>query len=308
VARRPMWQGWPNPDSARIDQYTKEHNGSWDPVQETATFDEYVDRIAVPQVKELLTNYGGVSVLWWDYGTQMRSCEGAGKLQNLLGIQPNIITNDRLHPDFAGDTKTPEQGIPKWEQIKEDENWETCMTMNGSWGYKSYDNTWKPSEELIRNLIKIVARGGNYLLNVGPRADGTFPEESVTRLKEIGLWMNTNSEAVYGTQASPLGEIPWGECTCKEEKNSTALYLFVFDWPENGGLNLRGLNNDIVSAKLLATGEKLKTTATGEGIEIQVSGTAPHPAASVIKLVVKGKVERQWSSKDNKQMQSGALD
>ena len=132
-ARRPMWQGWPNPDSTRIDQYTKEHDGCWDPVQETATFDEYVDDVAVPQVKELLTNYGEISILWWDYATQMKSYRGAQKLDSLLSLQPNIITNDRLHPDFPGDTKTPEQAIPDRDAVA-GENWETCMTMNGTWG------------------------------------------------------------------------------------------------------------------------------------------------------------------------------
>ena len=204
AARRLMKEGWPNPDSAKIDQYTKEHDGCWDPVQGTATFDEYIDRVAVPQVKELLSNYGDVSVLWWDYATQMKSIKGAEKLQRLLKLQPNIITNDRLHSDFHGDTKSPEQAIPDRDAVN-GQNWETCMTMSNSWGYKKNDNGWKSSETLIRNLVKIASRGGNYLLNIGPKPDGTFPEESVQRLKEIGQWMKVNSEAIYGTQASPLG-------------------------------------------------------------------------------------------------------
>jgi alpha-L-fucosidase len=308
VARRPMEQGWPNPDSARIDQYTLEHNGSWDPIQETSTFDEYVDRVAIPQVKELLTNYGDVSVLWWDYATQMKSYQGAVKLEKLLDIQPNIITNDRLHPDFPGDTKTPEQGIPKWETIDESESWENCMTMNYSWGYKSFDNKWKSSEKLIQNLIKNVSRGGNYLLNVGPMADGTIPEESVTRLKDVGKWMDVNSEAIYGTQISPFGEIPWGECTCKEEKNKTTLYFFVFDWPENGELQIKGLTNEIISTQLLATGEKLKTQNKSSETTILTPEKALDTAATVIKIQVKGKVERQWFSKNNKKIHTGALD
>ncbi len=308
VARRPMWQGWANPDSTRIDQYTKEHNGSWDPVQETATFDEYVDHVAVPQVKELLTNYGEVSVLWWDYATQMKSYEGAVKLESLLNIQPNIITNDRLHPDFPGDTKTPEQDIPEWSQIKKDENWETCMTMNGSWGYKSFDNKWKSSESLIRNLVKIAARGGNYLLNVGPKPDGTFPEESVQRLKEIGGWMDVNGEAIYSTQASPFGEIPWGECTLKEKGIKTILYFTVFSWPTNGTLFVPRLTNKVISAKLLATDKNVKTSVAKAGTNIFVPETMTDPFATVIKMVVKGKVERNSSLDYKKQMQSGALE
>ncbi|SHJ43292.1 alpha-L-fucosidase [Tangfeifania diversioriginum] len=308
VARRPMWQGWPNPDSARIDQYTKEHNGSWDPVQETRTFDEYVDQVAVPQAKELLTNYGDVSVLWWDYATQMKSYQGAVKLEKLLNIQPDIITNDRLHPDFPGDTKTPEQGIPKWDQIEAGENWETCMTMNNSWGYKSFDNKWKPSEQLIRNLVKIAARGGNYLLNVGPKPDGTFPDESIDRLKEIGRWMDTNGEAIYNTQASPFGELPWGECTSKKEAGNTVLYFSVFDWPTDGKLKIPGLKNKVVSAKLLANGENVKTSATHTGLEIFVPQRMPDSIVTVIQVEVKGEVKQHGLSKKKEKMQSGALD
>ncbi len=308
VARRPMEQGWPNPDSARIDQYTLKHNGSWDPIQETSTFDEYVDRVAVPQVKELLTNYGEVSVLWWDYATQMKSYKGAVKLEKLLDIQPNIITNDRLHPDFPGDTKTPEQGIPKWEAIDESESWENCMTMNNSWGYKSFDDKWKSSEKLIQNLIKNVSRGGNYLLNVGPKADGTIPEESVQRLKDVGKWMDINSEAIYGTQISPFGEIPWGECTCKEKTDKTTLYFFVFDWPENGKLQIKGLTNKVVSAQLLANGQNLETKNDSSETTILIPEKALDPAATVIKVQVNGKVERQWSSKNNKKIHTGAID
>ena len=306
AARRLMKEGWPNPDSAKIDQYTKEHDGCWDPVQGTATFDEYIDRVAVPQVKELLSNYGDVSVLWWDYETQMKSIKGAEKLQKLLILQPNIITNDRLHPDLHGDTKSPEQAIPDRDAVN-GKNWETCMTMSNSWGYKRNDNGWKSSETLIRNLVKIASRGGNYLLNIGPKPDGTFPEESVQRLKEIGQWMKVNGEAIYGTQASPLGSLAWGECTQKEVKSNTILYLSVFDWPKDGKLKLAGLKNKVISAKLLATGVKLKSDVKSDCLSISVPAIAPDKIASVIRLEVKGKIETQ-TIVPKKKMQTGALD
>ncbi|HPT21717.1 MAG TPA: alpha-L-fucosidase [Bacteroidales bacterium] len=306
AARRLMKEGWPNPDSVKIDKYTLEHDGHWDPVQETSTFDEYIDRVAVPQVKELLTNYGDVSILWWDYDAQMKSAEGAAKLKKLLALQPQIITNDRLHPDFPGDTRSPEQAIPDRNTV-EGQNWETCMTMNNSWGYKRFDNNWKSSEILIRNLVKIASRGGNYLLNIGPKPDGTFPEESIQRLKDIGRWMKVNGESVYETQASPLDVMPWGECTKKEGKNSTVLYLSVFDWPADGKLIVPGLKSQVISAKLLATGRKLQTTQKEDSLNIRLPLTAPDSIASVIRLEVKGKVERKASSPQNK-MKSGALD
>ena len=306
AARRLMKEGWPNPDSARIDQYTKEHDGHWDPIQLTSTFDKYIDQVAVPQVKELLTNYGDVSILWWDYATQMKTVEGSEKLKKLLDIQPNIITNDRLHPDFHGDTKSPEQAIPDRDAV-DGQNWETCMTMSSSWGYKKNDSGWKSSETLIRNLVKIAARGGNYLLNIGPKPDGTFPEESVQRLKEIGQWMKVNGEAIYGTQAGRLPALPWGECTQKEEKGNTILYLSVFDWPKDGKLFVSELNNKVVSARLLTTGAKLKTTRTDGKLDISIPTSAPDKVASVIRLEVKGKLSKGTNT-PKKKMQSGALD
>ncbi|HWR99352.1 MAG TPA: alpha-L-fucosidase [Prolixibacteraceae bacterium] len=307
AARRLMKEGWPNPDSAKIDQYTKEHDGHWDPVQLTATFDEYIDKVAVPQVKELLTNYGDISVLWWDYATQMKTVEGSEKLQNLLALQPYIITNDRLHPEFQGDTKTPEQAIPDRDAVA-GQNWETCMTMSNSWGYKKNDNGWKSSESLIHNLVKIASRGGNYLLNIGPKPDGTFPEESIQRLKDIGKWMDINGEAIYGTAASPLEQMPWGECTKKEIRNQTILYLSVFDWPEDSQLFVPGLQNEVISAKLMATGDTLNTFKTADGLNINVPAMAPDHIASVIRLEVKGKVGKSKNAIPGKKMQSGALD
>jgi len=164
------------------------------------------------------------------------------------------------------------------------------MTMNNTWGYKEFDNAWKSSETLIRNLIKIAARGGNYLLNIGPKPNGTFPEESVRRLEEIGKWMKVNGEAVYGTKASPVETIPWGECTMKEDMNNTILYLSVFNWPKDGKLAIPGVKNKVVSARLLATGAKLTTIQAQGGTVIKVPEAAPDTIASVIKLKVKGKV------------------
>ena len=307
VARKLMKEGWPNPDSTKIDDYTKEHHGHWDPVQEMATFDEYIDQVAVPQVREILSNYGEISVLWWDTPTNMTD-EAALKLKEILKLQPQIITNDRLkRPNFPGDTKTPEQKIPDQSALA-GQNWETCMTMNGSWGYRNSDNNWKSTEILIRNLVDIASKGGNYLLNIGPKPDGTFPKESIQRLKEIGQWMDVNGEAIYGTQASPFGLFSWGRCTKKEEGGKTILYLTIFDWPEDGQLTVPNLKNEVVSAKLLATGAGLKTSTTADGVRINLPATAPDAVASVIKLEVKGKVADKFSSTPKKAIKSGALD
>jgi alpha-L-fucosidase len=305
VSRKLMREGWPNPDSAKIDAYTLAHNGHWDPEQETRSFDQYIDQVAVPEVKDLLTNYGDVAVLWWDTPTHMTD-EAALKLQALLKLQPNIITNDRLkRPNFPGDTKTPEQKIPTQSQL-DGKDWETCMTMNGSWGYKSWDHKWKSTETLIHNLVDIASKGGNYLLNVGPKEDGTFPQESIDRLKAVGAWMKVNHEAIYATKASPVAPLPWGRCTSKEGKNSTTLYFTVFDWPQDGKLYVPGLKNEIISAKLLAGGNVKATSANG-GMAIKVTAKAPDVIASVIKIEVKGEVANvNLVAKDK--MKTGELD
>jgi alpha-L-fucosidase len=285
VSRRLASEGWLNPDSTRIDAYTKEHNGHWDPAQETASFAEYIDKVAVPQVKELLTNYGELGVLWWDTPTNMTE-DAALKLQAQLKLQPQIITNDRLkRPDFPGDTKTPEQKIPSLAEL-DGKDWETCMTMNGTWGYRTSDNNWKSTETLVRNLCDIASKGGNYLLNVGPKPDGEFPEQSIRSLKEIGEWMKVNGEAIYGTKASPLPVLAWGRCTRKETVKETLLYLSVFNWPADGKLLVPGINMQPVSVQLLADGKTVPAQLNAEGLQLSLPAKAPDAIASVIKLII----------------------
>jgi len=291
AARKLTKEGWPNPDSVIIDAYTREHNGHWDPAQETRSFGKYIDEVAVPQVRELLTNYGNVAVLWWDTPTGMTD-EAAAKLQSLLSLQPGIITNDRLkRPNFPGDHKTPEQKIPNLADL-DGTDWETCMTMNGTWGYKSYDKNYKSPQTLIRNLIDIASKGGNFLLNVGPTAEGEFPAESIEILKEIGKWMKVNGEAIYGTTASPWGLFEWGRCTKKNTKNGTTLYFSVFTWPQNGKLTIDNFTGKIISAKLLATGAPVKTSVSGTTLAITLPSSARDPIASVIKVEVRGDLKR----------------
>jgi len=290
AARRPTKEGWANPDSVIIDAYTKEHKGHWDPAQEKKTFAQYIDNVAVPQVKEILTNYGEIAVLWWDTPTDMTD-DAATKLQALLALQPNIITNDRLkRPNFPGDHKTPEQRIPNLKDL-DGTDWETCMTMNGTWGYKSYDHNYKSAETLIRNLCDIASKGGNFLLNVGPTAEGEFPVESVELLKKMGDWMKVNGEAIYGSKASPWGLFDWGRCTSKLTKNGTSLYFAVFNWPKDGKLTIPGFKNKVASAKLMANGAAVKTSLSGDVLTITLPATAPDPIASVVKVDVKGVVE-----------------
>ena len=286
AARRVAREGWANPDSTAIDAYTTAHEGHWDPFQTSKPMSDYINEIAVPQVREILSNYGDIAILWWDTPTGMTD-EFAEKFKKELALQPNIITNDRLkRPNYPGDYKTPEQRIPKVGEL-DGKDWETCMTMNETWGYKSWATNWKSTETLIRNLIDIASKGGNYLLNVGPKADGEFPVESVKSLQEIGEWMKVNGESIYGTQASPLAELTWGRCTRKNQNGNTILYLSVFDWPTNGTLVLPTVKNKVLGASLLANGKKLKTKQS-DALEITVPDKPVDSKATIVKLELSG--------------------
>jgi alpha-L-fucosidase len=220
----------------------------WDTTVIREPLMNYIEGKAVPQVKEILENYGGLDILWWDTPDGMTE-EAAKELKIVSDAYPELITNDRLFRSWKGDFTTPEQYIPPTGL---DYDWEVCMTMNTSWGYKKNDDNWKSSETLIRMLVDIASKGGNFLLNVGPTAEGLFPEESVQRLKEIGNWMRKNSESIYRTSASPFFKLTWGRCTSRKERNSNILYLHVFDWPEDGIIRIPGLKARIKKVYLLA--------------------------------------------------------
>ena len=186
----------------------------------------------------------------------------------------------RLDPQY-GDFITPEQHIPATGMPGID--WETCMTMNTTWGYSAHDHAWKPDSELIRNLVDIASKGGNYLLNIGPKGDGSVPEESVRSLAAIGAWMRKNGEAIYATRANPLGPVPWGRITAGAGK----LYLVVFDWPRDGRLTVPAkLDRGKATARFLAENQRVRITVrvAGPGLELDLPSAAPDPVATVIRL------------------------
>jgi alpha-L-fucosidase len=161
------------------------------------------------------------------------------------------------------------------------------MTMNDTWGFSKHDENWKSAATLLQNLIDIASKGGNYLLNVGPTAEGEIPAASIERLQAIGAWMKTNSGAIYGTQASPFPEAPaWGRCTSRTlENGKTRLYLHVFNWPADGLLVVNGLKQNASSAILLADpSRKLEVSPHPDGLKIQGPAAAPDAIATVIAL------------------------
>jgi alpha-L-fucosidase len=274
-------QDWNNPGGAAV-------GGHWDKAQD-GDMTEYIRKVAAPQVREILSHYGPISVLWWDTAIDMTR-ERADLLLPALRLQPGIIYNNRLGGGYKGDTETPEQFVPATGYPGRD--WETCMTMNDTWGYKSYDNNWKSSEVLIRNLIDIASKGGNYLLNVGPTAEGLIPGPSVERLKDIGHWMSANGDAIYGTTASPFKRLDWGRCTKKITSGGATLYLHVFQWPSDGKLIVPGIKNQVDKAFLLAGKHStLRAENTPDGIVITVPAAAPDSISSTVVLKVKGPLE-----------------
>jgi alpha-L-fucosidase len=203
------------------------------------------------QLKELLANYGDVGVVWFDgqWESTWTADRGRDLYDYVRRLRPSVIVNNRVGQG-AGDFGTPEQEIPATGLPGVD--WETCMTMNRNWGYNRADEDFKSVQTLVRNLVDIASKGGNFLLNVGPTADGEFPRESVERLEEIGAFMRAAGESIHGTQPSPFPSLPWGRCTRRRlDANTTRLYLHVWDRPPDGILVVPGLRTDVRRARLL---------------------------------------------------------
>jgi alpha-L-fucosidase len=271
-------QDWNHPGGAKAGY---EEGDGWDEAHK-GDYDAYLKKIAEPQTAEILARFKP-DVLWWDTPIWMTPAR-AKPLHDRLAAQPNIITNDRLGGDYPGDTKTPEQYIPATGLPG---NWETCMTLNDTWGFKSTDHNWKSTETLIRNLVDIVSKGGNYLLNVGPTAKGEIPPESIERLQAVGKWMAVNGDAIYGTTPIACRAPSWGRLTQKGNQ----VFVLVFDWPADGKLSVP-IKATVKGCHLLAEPSRLFNTAVNEnGLDIQLSGAAPDKICSVIVLDVAGDVE-----------------
>ena len=256
-----------------------------------ADMDRYVVYMK-KQLRELLTNYGRIDVIWFDGNWDPTWTDERGRdLERYLrGLQPDLIINNRVGKNCpnhisgsrpAGDFDTPEQMIPGTKLARPD--WESCMTMNDHWQYIDYDQRWKTPSELIRMLVDTASKGGNLLLDVGPRPDGVVPPPAVERLEAIGRWMRVNGESVYGTTAAWFDHPAWGRVTMKATADGKKrLYLHVFDWPKDGKLNVPALSGRLSRAYLLAGESRL----AADGITITVPKNAPDPIDSVIVLEV----------------------
>jgi alpha-L-fucosidase len=257
----------------------------------SGAYDKYLQEKAEPQVKELLTGYGPVCLIWFDTAREMNVNNRGQRLMDIVRtLQPACLVDGRLgiKGDYTsmGDNRIPNQAVK--------EDWEVPATLNNTWGYKSYDNNWKTPEDLTFKLVDIVSKGGNYLLNVGPTAEGIIPQPSQDNLRAVGKWLKVNGESIYGAGATPFGNElgatdpnktfiarkDW-RCTTKPGK----LFIHLFKWP-SGSFELPAIKERVTKAYLLADPAKKALDVKQEGQKWSVSlpQAAPDKTDSVLVL------------------------
>jgi alpha-L-fucosidase len=246
-------------------------------------------------IRELMTNYGKVDVLWYDEDMPLtpEQWESERMNQTVFELQPEIIVNNRN--GLEGDFSTPEQSI---EAAQEGRAWETCMTLNDSWGYNRADDSWKSPKTIVSNLTTCAAGGGNYLLNVGPKPDGSVPEETVEVLEPVGRWLGTNGAAIYGTERGSFG---WNTNASYSRRGNT-LYIHQQYWPGNTPaaewlpffqpptvISIGGLKTKVKSARLLKTGLNVPFVQDEFSLRLTTLPVqAPDQPATVIELECEG--------------------
>ena len=271
----------------------------WDKAQD-GSFSQYLSTKCIPQLRELLAGYGDFpAILWFDTPTKDMTPELAGEIVSLLNQHPKLIWNNRLGGGYKGDTETPEQYIPA--QGFPGRDWESCMTMNDTWGYKQGDTNFKSTETLLRNLIDIASKGGNYLLNIGPESTGVVPAPEVERLRQMGQWLAVNGESIYatsptlfGAEAGSLSQTekdtdgkPKFVSSWKWRSATTAdkIYIHLFEWPGES-FHLDKLPRRVTGAYLLADSSHtpLRVKKSGDGVEIALPAQPLDPIATVLVL------------------------
>jgi alpha-L-fucosidase len=216
-------------------------------------------------------------LIWFDTPKRMTREQSQSLVDFVHRMQPECLVNGRIGNGLGDYAEARDNVIPA-EQV--DADWETPATINDTWGFKVYDHNWKTPTDLIRKFVDIASKGGNYLLNVGPTADGVIPQASVERLHAMGDWLQVNGESVYGTRPGPLTGLDWCRTTAKHD----VTYVHVFDWPAGGAVRIPSLGRWVRSVRLLHDGSNLAVRTDGDAVVVEGPSVAPDPTDSVIAL------------------------
>ena len=261
-------QDWADPNA---------HGNDWDFDASKRQPQFYIDNKALPQIDEILKNYGDLGLIWFDTPGLLSKQQAVSLRNRVTQLQPQALINSRIGHGLGDFEQTGDNAIPL--QVWPNKKWEVPATINHSWGYKKDDHFWRDPKDLLAKLVDIVSKGGNYLLNIGPTGDGVVPEPSKIILKDIGRWMKINGEAIYGTDACPFyyHNVDW-RCTTKKGK----LYVHLLRQSDSD-FQLSGLKNSVKSARLLGYG-KLNYKQQGERVTITLPQVGLRDHVDVIEL------------------------
>ena len=245
-------------------------------------FEYYMKSKAIPQIKELLTKYGEIDMIWFDTPYKMTKEESQAFLNISKQLQPQIIVSGRIGNELGDYIQMEDNSLPKTRQ---ESAWEVPVTMNHTWAYKRDDNNWKSTKYLLWQLTHSVAMNGNYLLNIGPKGDGSVPQASLDTLQQIGKWMQVNKKAIEKASPSPFKQaFRWGSITQQPGK----LYLNISDWPKDNTLAIHGLNTKIKCAQFLSDGKQIKTVKEGDYTIFHLPKNPTDPYVSVLEVELDG--------------------
>lgn len=262
---------------------------TWDWPSEGRDFQKYLRTKAVPQIEELLRGYGPIAGVWFDTPGPI-SPQDSKKLVDLVHqLQPQCLVNSRIGNNLGDYDTLGDQEIPR---LPRPGLWETPDTHNDTWAYAWYDRNWKSPREIAERLVRVVSRGGTYMLNVGPDGKGRIPEQSARILRTVGQWVHEHEDAIHGTDTTPFGPLAWGECTAR----GNTLFLHVFQWPANSRLLLPGLRSKVLRAELKQGTEtcqcEIKELPTSDSaspcLEIALPANQPSTLIPVITLELAG--------------------